>query len=240
MAVERRPRGAPLEDPGDSSDRAADDLFLLLVGEDDIGGERFELRAESRAADIPNRAPRREVDADPSAAPAGAFDRTRRREADGLAQQRVPRHVQVVAVHEPRLLDLLGAELDGDARSGHIVRSPDGSTSATMTPFPVGSTGPRRPTPRSRSREAAIAPASSAPRLPTKCELPPRAAIQAATFAAWPPGRSTMRDVASAPVASGCSRRTITSRTRSPRQKIDNALRSSHGTRLQLPRGDRR
>ena len=34
------------------------------------------------------------------------------------------------------------------------------------------------------------------------------------------PGRSTIREVASAPGASGCSSRTITSSTRSPRQQI--------------------
>ena len=49
---------------------------------------------------------------------AGALDRTGRREADGLAQQRVPGDVEVVALREPRLLDLLGAELDGDAPVG--------------------------------------------------------------------------------------------------------------------------
>ncbi len=46
---------------------------------------------------------------------ARTFDRADRREADRLAQQRVPRDVEVAALGEPRLVDLLGAELDGDA-----------------------------------------------------------------------------------------------------------------------------
>ena len=120
-------------------------------------------------------------------------------------------------------------------RSEHIVLSPVGWTSETMTPFPVGATGPTSSTPRSRRCIAGITPASSAPRLPTKRALPPRAAIHAATLAAWPPGRSTICEVASAPAASGCSRRTITSSTRSPRQQIVIAYDPSMDGRLRAP-----
>ena len=154
---------------------------------------------------------------------AGALDRrASRRSGPARAGARSPRRGGGRSPRTTPSSISSGRSSTATPRSGHIVRSPDGSTSETMTPFPSGSTGPERARPRVPcSREAASVPASSAPRLPTKRELPPRAATQAATFAAWPPGRSTIREVASAPVASGCSRRTITSSTRSPRQKID-------------------
>ena len=101
-----------------AGDRAADDLFLLLVGEDDIGCERFELRAESRAADVPNRAPRREVDADPSAVPRAYSIARVAAKRTGSRSSAYPDTWRWLQLHEPRLLDLLGAELDGDAPVG--------------------------------------------------------------------------------------------------------------------------
>ena len=152
---------------------------------------------------------------------ARTFDRAHRREADGLAQQRVPGDMEVAAFGKPRLVDLLGPELDGDAPvrahralAGRVDERDDDAVSGRLDrPEQVDAEVAQ---PRGRDGARVV----GAP-LADECGLPPRAAIHAATFAAWPPGRRTIWDVASAPVASGCSRRTITSRTRSPRQKVD-------------------
>ena len=75
VAVERGAGGAALQDPRRAGERPADDLLLVLVREHDVRGERFELRPEPLGAEVPDRAPRREVDADPRAVARGALDR---------------------------------------------------------------------------------------------------------------------------------------------------------------------
>ena len=64
LTVERRAGGAALEDPVARHDGAADDLVLVLVREDDVGRDLLELGAESLRPEVPDHAPRREVDAD--------------------------------------------------------------------------------------------------------------------------------------------------------------------------------
>ena len=142
-------------------------------------------------------------------------------EADGLAEQRVPRHVEMLAVREPRLVDLLGPELGGDAavgahrplargideRDDHAV--PRGLDRADELDAEVEQAR------RGEGARVVGAPLADEPR---RCPRAPRPRPRR-----WPPGRpgrSTIREVASAPVASGCSSRTITSSTRSPRQQI--------------------
>jgi hypothetical protein len=88
---------------------------------------------------------------------------------------------------------------------------------------PVSPTGPVSSTPYAASRSAASRPASSSARRPSQRDSPPSAATQAATFAAWPPAARVVREFASAPTASGCSRRTITSSTRSPSEQTSMA-----------------
>ena len=66
------------------------------------------------------------------------------------------------------------------------------NTHEQMVPF-LPSTGPTTSTPWRASPVRASAPASSPPVFPTKRACAPRAAAQAATFAAWPPAPSTIR-----------------------------------------------
>ena len=174
-------------------------------------------RNRSRA-EVPDRAPRREVDAHTGRWRGRARSPGLPRSGRAPAAARTPTRGDAAA-DKPRLLDLLGPEVDATPRSEHMLRSPRDPRARRRL--------------RSRRLDRADAldpeleqagrgerPASSAPRSPMNCALPPSAATQAATLAAWPPGRSTIREVASAPVASGCSSRTITLSTRSPRQQI--------------------
>src|SRR3954453_9332874 len=103
-----------------------------------------------------------------------------------------------------------------EPRSDAIVLSPSGCTSDTTTPV-RSPRGPRTSTPRLASSRRTIAPASSSACTATIRALAPSWVAHAATLAAWPPGASLVAATASSPGARRVSRRTITSRSRSPR-----------------------
>ena len=143
--------------------------------------------------------------------------RAERRLVDRRAQERVAGQVQVRAAVEPGRVELAGRELGRDAAVGGHRPAPvrrdqrdDGAGAARDgRPANLDAVALER-------RAAAIPPASSSARLPTNRASPPSSATQAATFAACPPGPSRVTASASAPSASGCESRTITSRSRSP------------------------
>ena len=168
--------------------------------------------------EVADRAPRREVDADARPPRPCQGRRALRREADRLAQERVAREVQVRRSRRarPGRARPARAQERRRGRSTSSGRRP-GATSETTTPFPEAD---YRPDDLDAAFRSAAPPRSARrrrrPRLPTKRARPPSATTQAATFAACPPGDSVVRDVASAPGASGCSSRTMTSSRRSP------------------------
>src|SRR5438552_8719328 len=78
-------------------------------------------------------------------------------------------------------------------------------------------TGPATSTPRPSSSAVTSRPARSSPRFETVRASEPSATTHAATFAACPPAAVCVVARASAPEASGSPRRTITSKSASPR-----------------------
>ena len=223
VPVERGAARAPLEDPGAAADagRRRSAPRPRWRRRHRVQGSRARAGIAS-ASEIADRTPGREVDAD-----RGHHARARTRwragrEANRLAQQRVARDVEVAAVLEPRRVDLLGPELDRDAPVGaHRAlagRVDERDDDAVPGRFDwaerVARRGRRGGPPRSprRRRRRACRRSTSSHR--AQRSRPPR----------WPPGHlAAARCATSRPrrSASGCSRRTITSRTRSPRQKID-------------------
>ena len=143
-----------------------------------------------------------------------------RREPDRIAEQGVPRDVEVPSVREPRLVDLLRAQLGGDAAVGahrplaRGIDERDDDAVAGRLDRPDELDPELEQARRGESARVVGAALADEPRRAAEGR-DPRGDVRA-----WPPGRSTIFDVASAPVASGCSSRTITSSTRSPRQRI--------------------
>ena len=201
-------------------DRAADDLVLVLVRKDDVGCQLLDAGRKPLGPEVADHAPRREVDAHPRPHGARLRDGGCGSESDRLAQEGIARDVEVVAALQPRRVDLVRPQLGRDAAvgahrplSGRVHERDDDAVPVRLD--------------RADELDARVA-AAARPRgarrvgstFADEPRRPPSAATQAATFAAWPPGRSTICEVASASGASGCSSRTITSSTRSPRQQI--------------------
>src|SRR3989442_9265206 len=107
--------------------------------------------------------------------------------------------------------------LGATPRSDAIVRSPSAPTRETTMPLQPPGGGPATSTPRPSSSAVTSCPARSSPRFDTVRAWEPSATTHAATFAACPPAAVCVVARASAPGASGSPRRTITSRSASPR-----------------------
>ncbi len=206
--------------------RAAEDLLLRLVREDDVRRDRTHSLAElrrrpqsrialqvARSTLTPRSLRPRELDGTLSGA------------AGRLVEERVPRDEEMVAALEPRRTRSRPALKRAAAvpRSDAIERSPSGETSEQITPFRP-SAGPRTSTPVASSPASARRPASSSPRFPRSARSRRATAAHAATFAACPPGASRISAFVSPPTESGSASRTITSSVRSPMVQTSIAL----------------
>ena len=156
------------------------------------GAERVDALAERLDAERPDRAQRREVDADLRArAPAPAAAARDAASAIGAAQQRVAG--QMAARRSPSTQAGRAPPARSRARRrGRWASSASrrAARATTTVPVPASTSGPATSTRAVRSSSASIRPAGSAARLPTNRASPPSSATHAATFAAWPPGPS--------------------------------------------------
>jgi hypothetical protein len=109
VAVEGAALRTTLEDP--RRVEPPDDVLLVLVREDHVRSQEARCLAERLDAAVANRAPRREVEADPRAFLTRELRRAQRGAPHRLDNERVAGDVQVRATGEPRRLDLVRTEI---------------------------------------------------------------------------------------------------------------------------------